>query len=521
MCAAKAFLGSGGSKGLRRSMLGHLEDILVRDQVNEKRVRQMKEALQPTFHALPQMTSGKIGASAARYALHRLFVQIHGWKMKGLDRAGDSWDQASPVDALGDRVSPSLRDLLEDRLGKGGLTLHETAVMAATLELMVHKESSFRLRVCYEALGYQQNASLNLPSAIQLTQVYMANHIFGGGEADFTASKVMVTYRAMSENLYPRWSHVKTMLLDTLRQVPGNVDSFDFDTMASVIAVAVDRFGTVMDEQCQELRENLISLEDGVGSGRVRLGDFYNAALNGSAFQFSESVEYLREQGALDDSSSIQRVIIPNYLSAVSNCVGHSGYYAVCCKDPCEQLMDHIEIAVQSPTASPSQLIRLVADLPSAFEPANRSIDAKLRQRLEDVAEQHGGKVPLHGRLFEQWMHYAYPRECPFPHLSGQTNTQIMPLSLLHGKAEIDEMLYHIEQTKVETSDAEDLCSSMWTLEEELVDAAGHKAFSEMNPSLYKWPDLIAGVASILVPLTMVVGFGRRCAGVKTGNVFV
>ena len=30
-------------------------------------------------------------------------------------------------------------------------------------------------------------------------------------------------------------------------------------------------------------------------------------------------------------------------------------------------------------------------------------------------------RVPFHGRLFAQWMHHAYPRECQFPHLSGTT----------------------------------------------------------------------------------------------------
>jgi len=32
--------------------------------------------------------------------------------------------------------------------------------------------------------------------------------------------------------------------------------------------------------------------------------------------------------------------------------------------------------------------------------------------------------VPLHGRLFAQWMHHAYPLECPYPHEQGTTNPQ-------------------------------------------------------------------------------------------------
>ena len=44
--------------------------------------------------------------------------------------------------------------------------------------------------------------------------------------------------------------------------------------------------------------------------------------------------------------------------------------------------------------------------------------------RLEDAAAHHGGTVQLHGKLFGQWMHHAFSRECPFPHVAGVTNPQ-------------------------------------------------------------------------------------------------
>merc|ERR1719456_127612 len=33
--------------------------------------------------------------------------------------------------------------------------------------------------------------------------------------------------------------------------------------------------------------------------------------------------------------------------------------------------------------------------------------------------------VPLHGRLFAQWMHHIYPRECPYPHLTGTADSKL------------------------------------------------------------------------------------------------
>merc|ERR550514_1170682 len=47
-----------------------------------------------------------------------------------------------------------------------------------------------------------------------------------------------------------------------------------------------------------------------------------------------------------------------------------------------------------------------------------------LQMQLDHIADAHKGKVPLHGRLFGQWMHRAFPRECPFPHRAGSTQAK-------------------------------------------------------------------------------------------------
>merc|ERR1719454_2628952 len=66
----------------------------------------------------------------------------------------------------------------------------------------------------------------------------------------------------------------------------------------------------------------------------------------------------------------------------------------------------------------------LVPMTPSASMPSNRTLSAWLQHRLEEVGKHHHGLVPLHGRLFAQWLHYAYPRECIFPHAAGTIDPQ-------------------------------------------------------------------------------------------------
>jgi len=80
--------------------------------------------------------------------------------------------------------------------------------------------------------------------------------------------------------------------------------------------------------------------------------------------------------------------------------------------------------------------------------------------------------VQLHGRLFAQWLHHAYPRECPFPHLSGSTNPR-SPDEWMEEKgaepvASEDEMRKHVtlESSNVHTEPVE---LSHWHAEEELL----------------------------------------------------
>merc|ERR1719326_165465 len=86
--------------------------------------------------------------------------------------------------------------------------------------------------------------------------------------------------------------------------------------------------------------------------------------------------------------------------------------------------------------------------VPSASMPSNRTLSGWLQQRLHEVANHHGGVVPLHGRLFGQWMHYAYPRECTFPHVLGTTKPQTpedwVRETRLEFKANKTEMQYYI-----------------------------------------------------------------------------
>ena len=103
------------------------------------------------------------------------------------------------------------------------------------------------------------------------------------------------------------------------------------------------------------MKRKLFDIEDD-GTGRVSLARFYNSAKLGQ-WQFSESPDYSRALGALDDSdTSNPRVIVANYIAAPTNCVASSSYYSVCCLDECEDLVDHLERKIHAPSATPRKI---------------------------------------------------------------------------------------------------------------------------------------------------------------------
>merc|ERR1719437_155448 len=83
----------------------------------------------------------------------------------------------------------------------------------------------------------------------------------------------------------------------------------------------------------------------------------------------------------------------------------------------CDVLMGELESIFQAPAASAEDLLVVVGNLSSSTVDAPKILPRALQERLGSIAAKHGGQVPLHGRLFAQWLHFAFPYECPFPGL--------------------------------------------------------------------------------------------------------
>merc|ERR1719215_1543338 len=442
------------------------------------RVKQLEAILGPIFAALPKNEKGYLGHAAVRYALHRLFIQRHGWSIKGLDTAGSHRNASTSAGLLKEQVPAYIQDLFEKQLAGRGFGLHELGVLAATIEHLVHSEAIKRLGYAFKVHNFMPTALLSESEAEEVLDTYMVAYILGEDLSVMNLSEALDHKLEMPEN-YMAWSVTQEFVRATRKNIMETEASaeqkssggLDFSFVARVAERVGERFGSFQNQECKQMKASLVKIEDR-DTGRVLLSDFYKPGLDGQ-WQFQESASYLRQLGALDESSK-PSVVIVNYLTSPGNCIASSSFYSVCCMDECEGLLGHLERKIAGPEATPSRIAKLISELSSSSVIAPRHLPQVLLDRLGEIAATHGGTVPLHGRLFGQWMHHAFPRECPYPHLSGTTNPQT-PDEWLESTGEEtsatnEAMQAHVDKAeKSPVGEGSNGSSLPWSLEEELL----------------------------------------------------
>lgn len=385
--------------------------------------------LRPLFDALPKNEYGNLGHAAVRYALHRFFVKKHGWFVKGIDSVESAKNMSSTTALLKDRVASHIQERFDRQLGGHGLNLSQLAALASTIEHLVHNEAMGRLETSYSANGLLTSDHVTEHEAGEIVDAYMMSFIVDMDLSKFGKRQLDRFMTSIGPKVYPGWADTQEWLRDMQSNVVyadrgvnnpfGNGD-LNFPQIAHIVEEIGDRYGKFQDLECQGLKDALMERRNGSGlPGRVKLPDFYKTGLGGKVM-FTETIEYLRELGVLDEESDpeVPSVVVPNYLSSKTNCLGgHSSFYSVCCISECEGLLGQLESKIAAPTADSQRIAEIVAGVASDTVDAPRNLSSALLDRLDSIAQRHGGHVPLHGRLFAQWMHHAYPNECPYPQL--------------------------------------------------------------------------------------------------------
>eukprot|EP00413_Alexandrium_margalefii_P037668 CAMPEP_0204606016 /NCGR_PEP_ID=MMETSP0661-20131031/58841_1 /ASSEMBLY_ACC=CAM_ASM_000606 /TAXON_ID=109239 /ORGANISM="Alexandrium margalefi, Strain AMGDE01CS-322" /LENGTH=452 /DNA_ID=CAMNT_0051617305 /DNA_START=72 /DNA_END=1427 /DNA_ORIENTATION=+ len=381
-----------------------------------RRLESVEALLSETFRALPKNSAGRLAPRAVRYLVHGYFAKEHGWLIKGLEPHGmhANVSEVHEVSILQDRAPALVQALLEARQSDPGLSLDDAVVMVAALERLIFDESIQLLEAAYSLNYLSADGTMDEEELHEVLRSYLLVFEMGmrGNLSD--ARKHQAIKRKLAR-MGGSWLTTVEFEEDAVRNFgfanrhqmnPFVAPHYTFQSASHIVEDLARDYGKWQNAECRQMKEALIVL-DKDGDGRVPLSSFY-AQPETSNYQFSESQEYLRTIGALDETvSDAPRVRIANYMLGPSNCIASSSYYSVCCLSECEAIMHELEGKIQAPTAPAARLLDVVANLTSSsYAPeAPRLLPQGLKEKMHLIAERHGGEVPLHGRLFAQWLH--------------------------------------------------------------------------------------------------------------------
>jgi hypothetical protein len=444
---------------------------------SSQKVRNIEQEMRPMYLALPKDRNGNLESATVRYAVHRYFVQKYGWYMKGLEGSGSQLDSLSSAMIMKERTPTYVQTLFSERLHVQGFGLREIAVFAGALSDLVHKEAWSGVYNIFSALSLPTQGPVPQPGIDMAMKAYLLHYLRETDMERTDAATVLALHEGMSD-MYPGWGDTQLWANDFARtqklEQASRKNPFvaRTDTFDDVVAYAEEfghKFGSYQRLECASLKDNLVDMEF-EGTGRILLSRFYARGLKGD-WSFTEPLNYLRNLGVVDDSDPKRpSVMIPNYVSSAANCLISSGFYGVCCPDECEGLLNHLERLWAEPAVAPERIVDSVSNLPSDTVDAPRNMSAHLIGRLTDIAKLHGGRVPLHSRLFAQWMHHVYPRECPFPHMSGIIKPMMPREWMEHTgngtEASMEDMQVHFDRLEHDESHSLEM---PWDSQEELV----------------------------------------------------
>jgi len=359
-------------------------------------------------------------------------MQVHHLNIRGLGPSpADAHDKAS--DDSGNVLQTSapemLQALFETQQAGRGFSLRDAAALGVMLYQLVMDNS---VTIMFEALrtlalfgALPKDEAFTLPTLVNIIYAWQWLHRHTWEtEWNLLMTHMQEPTHAMDEfgKLAMNLAEAKLYRERNTRN-PFKAKTFSVAETEWLVQEAVKGMGKWQDDDCKAMKRYLRHL-DPEDDGRVPLNLVYDQPVAKDAhgeqiFRFSESQDYLRSVGALDEyMPSEPQVLVSNYLLGPANCYRSTALHTFCCLNECDAVLGEVERIVGGPSAAPHVLVPLLGNITSSSMDEAHSLSQVLVQKLSAISVQNGGSVPLHGRLFAQWLHFAFPYECPYPHVT-------------------------------------------------------------------------------------------------------
>lgn len=458
-------------------------------QVGSVEIARIEEKLRPVWNSLPKNSLGRIEKRMLRYITYRYFMRESSMLLRGFE---PSQPAASSDFASADVLSSGLPGFVESVLQskhseQQGFGLRDAAYVVATLEQLVFDSEEALLQRAYGSSDVPTSERLDQGGLHSVLEDYMLEWMIGDNPDGL---RLLSQDRRLVTRAIPHWHDLRQFISGEIssfrhrrmRAAPGTLSSnplsqdFTFDDAHQIVGGITKRFASYWSSECYHMEESLLRAGGRRDTGRLPLSRFYSTNLGGGEWRFSESEQYLRELGALDETSAWRgkQVIVSNYVQSASNCVVVHSHYLICCRNRCADILEDIEAAVGAPVADAAVIWELLTNA-SASQGADDDgggaprLPDSLRGQLDGIAAANAGLVPLHGRLFAQWLHFAYPLDCAFPHKAGAAR-MVTPGSFGTAYTATDsEIRTHAYTLPNETGGEDQQWMSQWSEEEELL----------------------------------------------------
>jgi len=446
----------------------------------------IEASIATSFQALPKNAAGRLAPLSVRYLVHNYFAKVHGWQIKGLEPQGmrTNVSDVHQASILQERSPAMVEQLAEAYQSDRGLGLPDVAAMIAMLERLILDEATSLFHSAYFLNGISASDSVEHNELHEVLRSYLLL-VEMGLRANLTDVPLHLEIKRRVAAMGKGWPKIVDFENNAVMSYDYEVKDvvnpfverqFSFEVASHIVDDLAQSYGRWQQEECRRMKDDLMALDED-GSGRIPLSIFYMKS-NKREYQFTESVEYLRQIGAVDDTWKREpRVRIANYVTGPSNCIAASRFYSVCCLNECDGVLNELEGSIRAPSASPERILKLVNSVASSSMTVPREVTSDLKAKLKQIAERHGGEVPLHGRLFAQWLHFAFPHECPFPIVS-EDGSELSAHHWLGGKAtaSVETRVSHVESVSTgentsarETEEAAELVADIEWSEEEVL----------------------------------------------------
>merc|ERR1719410_2886017 len=169
--------------------------------MDDSALRNFEEELRPMHATLPKNSRGALEPSVVRYALHRYFLNKHGWYMKGMQQpASNSSDSSSSACVLKDHVPEYVQGLMQERMESQDWRLHELALCAAAISQLIQEEVMADLRFVYSTvLQLSTTSDLNEFEYGLVVDMYLAQYILDENWDDWRSASIMKEVRTFYE----------------------------------------------------------------------------------------------------------------------------------------------------------------------------------------------------------------------------------------------------------------------------------------------------------------------------------